>query len=104
MAGSSHHHPLFRWSGEDLLLSVIVQPRASNNAIIGVHGDQLKVRLTAAPIEGKANQALIDLLGKTFAVPQSRVYVEKGHNSRIKLVRIKQPKTLPDFIKNKNNQ
>ena len=99
MAGSSHNNPLFRWSGEDLLLSVIVQPRASNNAIIGIQGDQLKVRLTAAPIEGKANQALIVLLGKIFAVPQSRVCVEKGQNSRVKIVRIKQPKTLPDFIK-----
>jgi len=90
--------PFYRWDGADLILSVLVQPRASQNQVIGVHGEYLRVRVTATPIEGKANQAVIKLLAKLFHVPPSRVCIEKGDSARIKRVRVTAPASLPDNI------
>ena len=82
-----------------MILSVSVQPRASNNALIGIHGQQIKVRLTAPPIEGKANQQLMKLLAQWFKVSVSQVSLAQGESSKRKIVHIKQPKILPDCIK-----
>ena len=99
MAGSDDEQFAYRWIDETLILCVAVQPRASNNALVGIHGQQIKVRLTAPPVEGKANQALIKQLAQWFKVPASRISIEQGETSKRKIVHIKQPKQLPDFIK-----
>ena len=49
----------FRWESDDLLLSLRVQPRASQDEFVGPHGDHFKVRITAPPVEGKANAHLV---------------------------------------------
>ncbi|MBN1811864.1 MAG: YggU family protein [Anaerolineae bacterium] len=67
---------------------VRVQPRSGHNEIIGLHGDALKIRLTAPPIEGKANQALQKFLAKQLGVPRSSVEILTGHTSRQKRVRV----------------
>ena len=85
--------------GEDLLLWVIVQPRSSRNAIGDIHDSKLRIRLTAAPVDGKANQALIKLLGKSFGVAASQISIEKGDTSKTKRVRVCSPKILPQFLK-----
>ncbi len=89
----------YQWSGDDLLLRINVQPRSSINSITGVHNGELRVKLTAAPVDGKANQSLTKLLSKAFGVPASQVCIEKGDTSKSKRVRIRSPKILPEIIK-----
>jgi len=72
----------------ELCFEVRVAPRASRTAIVGVHAGALKIRLTAAPVDGAANEALIKLLSKEFAVPRSAVSIVHGHHSRTKTVRV----------------
>ena len=67
---------------------VKVHPRAKKNAITGKIGDALKLSLTAAPTDGKANQACIDFLAKLLEVSPSSVTIAAGHKSRNKIVRI----------------
>jgi uncharacterized protein (TIGR00251 family) len=65
-----------------------VQPRASRNEITGVHGDMLKVRLMAPPVDGAANAALTELIARTFDVPTRSVRIVSGATSRTKSVEI----------------
>ena len=69
-------------------LKVKIIPRASRNQVIGWEDDVLKIKLTAVPIKGKANQALIKLLAKKFKVPQQDIQIIKGANSRNKVLNI----------------
>jgi len=66
------------------LLRVYVQPRSSRNRICGIHGDSLKVAITAPPLEGRANKAIILLFAKLFSVPKKDVTLFAGEQSRIK--------------------
>ena len=65
---------------------VKVHPRARKNAITGIVGDALKLSLTAPPIEGRANQALVEFLAELLKVPRSSVKIAAGQNSRRKVV------------------
>ena len=73
-----HDHP------EGLLIDVRVQPKSSQNAIVGVHGNALKIKLNAPPVEGKANKALIQLLAKWLHCPKSAVEIVAGQTGRNK--------------------
>lgn len=87
----------YQWQGERLLLSVRVQPRASQDEIVGPHGaDSLKVRITAPPVDGKANAHLIKFLAKSFGVPKSQVELISGTTGRDKRLAIDKPKRLPE--------
>jgi len=88
----------YRWDGEDLLLRLRVQPRASRDEICEPLGDRLKVRVTAPPVEGKANSHLIRFLAKELGVGARQVRLENGANSRNKQVRISSPQKLPTSI------
>jgi hypothetical protein len=68
--------------------AVRVQPRASRTEVAGVHGDALKVRLQAPPVDGAANAALVIFLAETFAVSRSDVRILAGDNARSKIVEI----------------
>jgi uncharacterized protein (TIGR00251 family) len=68
--------------------AVKVHPRARKNAITGVVGDALKLALTAPPVEGKANKAVIEFFADLFAIPRSSVTIASGETSRNKTVRI----------------
>lgn len=68
--------------------AVKVQPRARKSAITGVVGDALKLAVTAPPIEGKANQAVIEFFADFFAIPRSSVSIASGETSRNKVVRV----------------
>ena len=63
-----------------------VAPRASRNELAGVEAGALKVRLTAPPVEGAANQALIKLLAKSLGVAKGKISVVSGERSRNKRV------------------
>ncbi len=69
-------------------LAVRVHPRARRNAVTGSVGDALKVALTAPPVEGRANEALIEFLAELLNVPRSSVKIAAGQNSRRKVVAI----------------
>jgi len=68
--------------------AVKVHPRAKRNAITGEVGDALKVALTAPPVDGKANEACIELFAKLLKVPRSSVTIASGQTSRNKLIRV----------------
>lgn len=87
----------FRWDGEDLILDCHLQPKASSDEFAGLHADRLKIRLTAPPVEGKANVHLLAFLGKAFGVAKSQVSLISGELNRHKRVRIQRPQSLPDL-------
>ena len=85
-----------RESGESLELALHVQPGAKRTDIAGLHGEALKIRLAAPPVEGKANAALRRFLADAFGVPLQRVSILRGESSRQKVVRIEAPVERPD--------
>jgi uncharacterized protein (TIGR00251 family) len=68
--------------------SVRVQPRASRTDVAGVYGDALKVRLAAPPVDGAANDELVEFFANTFAVRRQSVRIVAGEASRSKIVEI----------------
>lgn len=85
----------YRWDGEDLILDCHLQPKASSDAFAGLHGDRLKIRLTAPPVEGQANAQLQTFLAKASGVAKSQVSLESGQLNRHKRLRIQAPRCLP---------
>lgn len=81
-----------------LLLSVYIQPKASRDILVGFHADELKIAITAPPVDNKANGHLIKFLAKTFKVPKRDVEIIKGQQSRHKQIRIISPQILPTLI------
>jgi uncharacterized protein (TIGR00251 family) len=71
-----------------LCIKVHVQPNARTTEVSGLHGDALKVRLAAPPLEGRANALLIDFLEEKLGVPASRISIARGQKSRAKLVEV----------------
>ena len=74
--------------GASIRLRVHVQPRASRSEVVGTHGTALKVRVHAPPVEGAANDAVIDLLSAQLGVPRRAVRIVAGATSRAKTVDI----------------
>jgi uncharacterized protein (TIGR00251 family) len=68
--------------------SVRVQPRASKKGVEGIRDGALRVRLTAPPAEGAANEQLVEVLSKEFGIKKSAIKIVKGHSSRDKLVEV----------------
>ena len=85
-----------RDDGDALLLSLHVQPGARRTEVAGAHGDALKLRLAAPPVDGKANEELIRFPAEAFAVPLRNVTLLRGATSRAKTVRIDAPRRRPD--------
>ncbi len=79
---------LNRAADGSLVLSLHIQPGAKKTEIAGLHGEALKIRLAAPPVDGKANAALIAFLAKTCGVPKSAVELVSGDTSRTKRVRL----------------
>ena len=77
-----------RETSKGVVLPVRAVPRASKNEIQCVHGDALKVRLQAPPVEGKANQALIRFLSDALDIPRSQLSIASGETGRNKAVLI----------------
>jgi len=68
---------------------VRVSPGARRNAVEGVYGGALKVKLTAPPVDGKANEALVELLASVLGVARSAVVISSGTTGRSKRVRVR---------------
>ena len=88
----------YEWQGEDLLLKFHVQIRAKENKVTGIHGDRLKLKINAPPVDNKANQQIIDYIAKEFSVKQSDVKLISGMRHRDKQILIRQPAQLPDWF------
>jgi len=70
-------------------LTIKVVPRANKNQIVGIEGDALKIRLKAPPVEGKANDALIQFLAEVLGVARAQIEIVAGHTARRKTVRVR---------------
>jgi uncharacterized protein (TIGR00251 family) len=88
----------FKWQDDDLILNVRVQPRAASDAFAEYNDDYIKIRITAPPIDGKANKHLIAFLAKTFKVAKSSIKLLAGETGRNKRLLIPQPRSLPEAI------
>lgn len=75
-------------SGTGVRLEIIVQPRSSRNQIVGEQNGALKIKLTAPPVEGEANAALIDFLAPALKITRKDISLVKGSTSRHKLIEI----------------
>lgn len=75
-------------SAMGVTFAVKVQPRARKNAITGTVGDAVKLALTAPPVEGRANQAVIQFLAEVLEIPRASVTIASGETGRNKVVRI----------------
>ena len=71
-----------------ITFDVQVVPRASRDRLGPVHGDRLKVQLTAPPVDGAANDALVALVAKSLGRPRGDVAIVRGHTGRKKTVRV----------------
>ncbi len=86
----------YRWDGDDLVLQLRVQPRASRDELAGPHGERLRVRITAPPVDGRANAHLMRFLAAAFGVPPAGVRLERGETGRDKVVRVMRPQRFPE--------
>lgn len=71
-----------------VLLSVKLQPRASKNEIVGPLGDELRIKVTAPPVDAAANEALLRLLAETLDCPRGKVELVRGQTSRHKVIKL----------------
>jgi len=78
--------PFLTDTPDGAVLSLRIVPRAAKNAIQGEHGDALKIRLCAPPVDGAANAALIEFLSDTLSLPRARIQLLGGKTSRTKRV------------------
>ncbi|MFH0935162.1 MAG: DUF167 domain-containing protein [Pseudomonadota bacterium] len=88
----------YRRSGDVLTLTLHVQPGAKRTDVAGLHGEALKIRLAAPPIEGRANEALLRFIAETFAVPLRQVELRQGGQSRHKVVAVSGSKVDPETL------
>jgi len=73
---------------DPLTIEVKVTPRASRDEIVGMRDGVLAVRVTAPPVDDKANKAVVKLLAKRAGVPHSRVRIVRGQRGRRKVIAI----------------
>jgi uncharacterized protein len=84
-----------RWNGcydierDAVVLHVHVQPRAGRTAVVGRHGDAVKLRVAAPPVDDRANTAVVDLLAELFGIKTADVELVSGGQSRMKRFRLK---------------
>lgn len=88
----------YRWDGPDLVLRLRIQPRAARDEIAGPHGDRLRVRIQAPPVDGKANDHLLRYLALLCQVPRAQVALLAGETGRDKTVRIAAPRAVPSGV------
>lgn len=88
----------YRWQDDALILALRVQPRSRDDSVGEPLGDELRVRLRAPPVDGKANARLIAFLAEVFGVPRRHVQILSGQHARSKVLRIDTPTRLPPDI------
>ncbi|QIW15169.1 YggU family protein [Pasteurellaceae bacterium RH1A] len=80
---------------QGIRLRIFLQPKASRDQVVGLHDGEIKIAITAPPVDGKANAHLIKYLSKLFKVPKSSLILEKGELQRHKQIFIPNPVKIP---------
>jgi uncharacterized protein (TIGR00251 family) len=80
--------PWIHPNGDDIILDVIVAPRATRSRVMGLHDNRLKIQLAAPPADGKANDALVRFLADALDIAKAQIEIVGGPASRRKTVRI----------------
>lgn len=88
----------FQWQGDVLILNLHVQPKASKDEWSGLHGERIKLRIKASPIDGKANAHLLRFIAGEFGVSKSACKLLSGESGRDKRVAISAPRQFPECL------
>jgi uncharacterized protein (TIGR00251 family) len=88
----------YKCEADKTIINVYVQPGAKHTEIAGLHGDALKIRLNVQPIDGRANDALLNYLASWFEVPVRQVSLKRGDKCRRKVVVITGSRINPDIF------
>lgn len=80
---------MFSSHKEGVTISLYVQPNAPKSEIIGEHNNSLKIKIKAPPVEGKANDAIIEFFSEILEIPKSRLEILRGDQSRNKLLLVR---------------
>lgn len=88
----------YRREGDIITLVLHVQPGAKHSVVAGLHGEALKIRLAAPPIEGRANEALLRFIAECFNVPLRNVELKQGGQSRHKRVEVHGSAVEPESL------
>lgn len=88
--------PFIQENNDGIILNILLQPRSSKNMIAGPHGDTLKIKLTAPPVDNAANKMCIRYLSKWVNMPKSAIEIISGHTSRTKRVLLRCGNNEPD--------
>jgi len=86
----------------DLFFRIFVQPKSSKNMVAGIHGDALKVKITAPPVDGAANAMCVKFFSKFLGVSKSSIEIVSGQTGRNKRVRVVLTDTPGDAEKRRN--
>lgn len=87
-----------RLEQDRLYLSLYLQPKASRDQFLGLHGGELRLAITAPPVDGQANAYLQRWLAKQCRVPKSRVVLLSGETSRHKKLMVESPREIPPAL------
>lgn len=79
-------------------IAVHVQPGAKRSAVAGQHGERLKLRIAAPPVEGRANTTVIAFVAERLGVPRAQVSIARGERSRDKVIAIAVPECNPAML------
>lgn len=88
----------YQRSGDVITLVLHVQPGAKQTSVAGLHGEALKIRLAAPPIEGRANEALLRYIADRFGVPLRNVELKQGGQSRHKRIAVSGSGIAPESL------
>lgn len=89
----------YQWNDQQLILNCRIQTKAGIDRFAEVVDDYLKIRITAAPVDGKANRHLIKFLSRQLKTSQSQIEIIQGLNSRDKRIGITSPGHVPPELK-----
>ena len=93
--------PWYHWDGDDLVMYVYVQPRSRKDQVVGLHGDALKIKICAPPVDGQANEHLCAYLANLCGINKRAVCIDAGDSTRHKRVRLQlADKTVPEALRN----
>ena len=91
-------NPAFTEGDGGVFVRVHVQPRASRSEVVGLHGDALKVRLRAPPVDGAANDELLRFMAESLGIRREKVTLVSGATSRAKRLFVRAPLALLESL------